>query len=262
MITSNRIFSSLESLAKLGPDLKDVQSESLQALPSLRAVLTEFTPLPRAALFIGLANDGLPILLNLLDPLPGPIMIVGDKGSGKTNFIKTVSSAIDQVHPPDDVKYVVITNDLSEWAGFQRSANCENILSVEEAILTQYMHSLVEWAHTNKADRQIYLLFIDNFEAFLKDSELRNDLSWLLLRGPARRVWPVVTVGSTSAVSKDLQPWLNSFRSRLFGNIHNDRESQWLTGLPNISFDKLVPGVQFAMREGNDWLQFWIPKLD
>jgi hypothetical protein len=262
MITTNRFFSTLDSLAKLATNTNSSPPETLPALPSLNAVLAEFSPLPRAALFLGLANDGLPILLNLLDPLPGPILIAGDEKSGKTNFIRTMASSVDRGHPSSEVKYVIITNNLSEWRDFQHSRNCENILSAEEAILTRFLHSMVDWAHANKGGRQVYLLLIDHFESLIEFNEVRQDLSWLLLRGPARRVWPVVTVGSSQAVSSELRPWLNSFRTRLFGHIQNDRESQWLTGSPEVSFAELGAGVQFAMREGNGWLQFWIPKLD
>ena len=261
MITTNRIFSSLETLAKLAPG-SDVPSSPFSGLPSLNAVLAEFAPLPRAALFIGLANDGLPILLNLLDPLPGPIMITGDAGSGKTNFIKAMAGSIDQVHPSDEVRYLVITDDLSEWRDFRQSSNCENILSTEESTLTRILHSMVDWAHSNKGSQQTFLILIDHFEALLKSQEARQDLSWLLLRGPARLVWPVVTINSSKAHSDDLKPWLNSFRTRLFGYIHDDREARLLSGVPNASFSNLHAGHQFTMREGDAWLPFWIPKLD
>ncbi len=262
MITSNRIFSSLETLAKLEPNSTADHSVPMPALPSLNAVLAEFAPLPHAALFLGLANDGLPILLNLLDPLPGPIMIAGDAGSGKTTFIRTLAGSVNQVHPSNEVKYIVITHDLSEWENVKHSDNCENILSVEESLLTRIVHSVVEWAHSNKGDQQVYLLFIDRFELLLKVPELQQDLSWLLLRGPARRIWPVITMNTSQAVSSEFQPWLNSFRTRLFGCIRNDRQAQWLTGSSQTSFARLVAGVQFAMHEGNEWLPFWIPKMD
>jgi len=261
MITNNRIFSSLETLAKLAPGSTD-HSSPLPALPSLNTVLTEFAPLPRSALFIGLANDGLPILLNLLDPLPGPIMIIGDVGSGKTNFLKAMAGSIDQVHPSDEVRYLVITTDLSEWRDGSQSANCENILSAEESALTRILHSMVDWAHSNKGSQQTFLILIDHFEALMKSREAQQDLSWLLLRGPARRVWPVVTINSSKAHSDELKPWLNSFRTRLFGYIQEDREARLLTGAPNASFSNLRAGHQFMMREGDAWLPFWIPNLD
>jgi hypothetical protein len=262
MNNTKRFSLTLETLAKLATETNSIHSVSSIALPSLNSVLTEFAPLPRAALFLGLATDGLPILLNLLDPLPGPIMITGDDDSGKTNFLQIISRALDLVHSSNEVIYSVITDNTAEWSGFQRTSNCENIFSARESKVPAYLHSLVEWAHSNKGGQQIRLLMIDQLNSLLKVPEAQQDLSWLLLRGPSRRVWPIVTVNCSIAVSNDFRPWRDSFRTRLFGYIHNDRETQLLTSSSSISLTHLMAGYQFVMREGNDWLPFWIPALD
>ena len=44
-------------------------------------------PCPREALFLEIADDGLPILLNLHDPVPGPLLISADQSAGKTSFL-------------------------------------------------------------------------------------------------------------------------------------------------------------------------------
>ncbi|MGA7194249.1 MAG: hypothetical protein WBW94_11525 [Anaerolineales bacterium] len=262
MNNTKRFSLTLETLAKLATETNSIHSTPSIALPSLNSVLTEFAPLPRAALFLGLATDGLPILLNLLDPLPGPIMITGDEGSGKTNFLKIITGALDRVQTSNEASYTVITDDPAEWKDFQQSNNCENIFSAHESKIPAYLHSIVEWAHSNKGGQQIRLLMIDQLNSLLEIPEAQQDLSWLLLRGPSRRVWPIVTINSSIAVSNDFRPWLDSFRTRLFGFIHDDRETQLLTGSSSISFTHLMAGFQFVMREGYDWLPFWIPALD
>jgi len=262
MNPSNRFSLTLHTLAKLAAANNRIQPSPLPALPALNSVLTEFAPLPGTALFLGLATDGLPILLNLLDPLPGPIMIVGDQGSGKTNFLRTITSSIDRIHSSNDVGFSIIARDLSEWKAYEHSGKCANLLSPGDPNVVSVLHSLVTWAHLNKGADQISLLLIDHLETLLEIPETQPDLRWLLLRGPARRVWPIVTIDSSLAVSNRFQPWLEAFHTRLFGYIHNDVEVQTLTGMANISLPYLMSGFQFVMREGNDWVPFWIPKLD
>ena len=189
-------------------------------------------------------------------------MIVGDRGCGKTNFLRTISSSINGVHSSNEVSFSIIASDLSAWKAYQHSSNCANLLSPGEPNVVSVLHSLVEWAHSNKGAQQISLLLIDHIETLLEIPETQPDLRWLLLRGPSRRVWPIVTISSSVAVSKPIQPWLEAFRTRLFGYISNDHEAQTLTGISNISFTNLMSGFQFVMREGNDWLPFWIPTLD
>ena len=262
MNRSNHFSLTLQSLAKLASESGKTHSAPLHALPSLNSVLAEFSPLPHTALFLGLATDGLPILLNLLDPLPGPIMIVGDIGCGKTNFLQTITGSISGVHSSNEVSFSIISNDLSEWKAFQDSSNCANLLSPGEQNVVSVLHSLVEWAHSNKGAQQISLLLIDNIETLLEIPETQQDLRWLLLRGPSRRVWPIVTINTSVAVSERFQPWLEAFHTRLFGYILDQHEAQLLTGISNISFTNLISGFQFVMREGNNWLPFWIPTLD
>ena len=262
MTNMKRFSFTLGPLAKLASNTDTIHSTSSPALPSLRAVLAEFSPLPRAALFLGLANDGLPILLNLLDPLPGPIMIVGDEGSGKTNFLRSISRSVDQVHSPEEVRYAVISDNLSEWKNAKSSKNQESQLSTHKSGIASYLNSMVAWAHSNKGSQQIHLLLIDHIESLLLAAEPQQDLRWLLLRGPSRHVWPIVTIHTSVAVSEWFRPWLESFRTRLFGHMHDEHETQILTGFSNISFTKLTSGSQFVMHDGNDWLPFWIPTLE
>ena len=113
-----------------------------------------------------------------------------------------------------------------------------------------------------QGEGKIHLLLIDRLDSLISVPETQQDLRWLLLRGPSRRIWPIVTISSTIAASEAYQPWLNAFRTRLFGYIHDDHETQLLTGFSHPSFANLIAGFQFAMREGNDWLPFWIPGLE
>ncbi|HUI89600.1 MAG TPA: NACHT domain-containing protein [Anaerolineales bacterium] len=252
----------IESSAKPASGTGAIPSSTARVLPSLHSVLAQFAPLPRSALFLGLANDGLPVLLNLSDPLPGPVMIAGDEGSGKTNFLRTISCALDQVRSAGAVSYSVISSQLSEWRESEIGRNRENLFSPREASTAEYLHSLVVWAHTHKSAQRVFLLLIDHFETLLEDAQGGQDLRWLLLRGPSRCLWPIVAINSSIAVSKAFGPWLDFFRTRLFGSIRDQRQAQTLTGFSNVSFTNSVPGFQFAMREGNDWLPFWIPTLD
>ena len=59
----------------------------LAPLP-LAQTLSKFGKLPNSALFLGIAFDGLPILLNLSDPTPGPILVAGDQASGKRALLQ------------------------------------------------------------------------------------------------------------------------------------------------------------------------------
>ena len=54
--------------------------------PGLSETLEQISNLPGDALLFGIAADGMPLLLQLRDPRPGPVLVLGEKGSGKTEF--------------------------------------------------------------------------------------------------------------------------------------------------------------------------------
>jgi hypothetical protein len=90
------------------------------------------------------------------------------------------------------------------------------------------------------------------------DVQARQTLRWLLLRGPSRRVWPVLSLNAQRA--NHVEAWLDAFRTRIFGLIRDDRLASQLAGLPATSLKDLQAGLQFALREGDGWLKFWIPQ--
>jgi hypothetical protein len=187
--------------------------------------------------------------------------VAGDSGSGKTHLLQTVAEAVSQTHEPDSLRFAVIAEQPAEWETIGASPNCEGVLSFNQPLTTNYLSSLVDWAHFNKDAQQYVVLLIDGLEGLHDDVSLHQSLRWLLLRGPARHIWPIVTLKATRASA--VNQWLSAFRTRLCGHIAEDRDVTPLTGSGDIfSFSKLQAGSQFAMREGKFWLSFWLPHAD
>jgi hypothetical protein len=260
MNNTRRFAMTIESLVELADEIKAAQADPQPALPSLSEVLAEYSPMPREALFLGLASDGLPVLLNLHDAVPGPLLITGDAGSGKTTLLQTIATAAEGMHSPEDLQYEVIASHIDEWNNFEKIPNCVGIHHSKDGATSQLLVSLASWAHSNKGNDQSVLLLIDDLESVTNlDLEAKQALRWLLLRGPSHRVWPIVTLNSTRAVH--VYQWLEFFRTRLFGHMENPVEGRALTGSDDANTQELMAGVQFLMREGNEWLPFWLPGL-
>jgi hypothetical protein len=256
---TNQFAPILEALTELAPEIRAAQTDPQPALPKLGEVLAEFSALPREALFLGLASDGLPVLLNLNDAVPGPLLVIGDAGCGKTNILHVITRAVQNIHNPQDVQYGVVTSKPQEWLGFDDPGHCVGIHDINDKSALGFLESLSEWTHSNKGQQGFILMLIDDLETISNVKDAQQHLSWLLSRGPARHVWPIVTLNSTRAIH--VNPWMGFFRTRLFGHMDNPLEARALTG-GDIKLDDLMTGVQFAMREGNKWLKFWLPSLE
>lgn len=227
---------------------------------SLNSTIADASPIPDTALFLGLADDSLPVLLDLYDPVPGPLLIVADESSGKTQFLQMIARSIELLHNPSDVQSGVVTQYPDEWINFQDSQSVVGIYATQRGSASELLQSLVTWAHNNKENRQTILLLIDDLEAIAKlDPQTEQNLRWLLLRGPSRRVWPIVTINASRVQS--MEAWLGFFRTRLFGHTRDANNSHFIANDPDKLFDDLAAS-QFTMREGNSWLNFWAPTID
>ena len=273
MDNSLRNFSlMLEALTELQPEIEAARARPAPrsgrepdrtirpAAPSLLDSLSELGPLPREALLLGLASDGLPVLLNLHDPHPGPLLITADPGAGKTALLQLIAQAASEMHTPGEVQFGVVTNYPDEWTHLAGSEHCVGIFPTYHDSAMDFLHSLSGWAHANKGGQQSVLLLVDDLESMNDlDFDARQSLRWLLLRGPARRVWPIISQNAERASQVDA--WLDAFRTRIFGQIQDDHTAGSLSGLPNTCLSHLQAGLQFTLREDDDWLKFWIPEI-
>lgn len=261
MTDTDRYSLMIEALTDLAPEIHAARALPQAAIPGLDQVLAQHSSIPSEALFLGMASDGFPVLLNLLDPVPGPLLIAADRGGGKTAFLQTIAGGVDRMHAPSEVQYGVITAHPEEWKKFPPAENCIDIFASYEGRSGDFLSSLAAWAHTNRGERQSLLLLIDDLNLITKmDFDDRQNLRWLLLRGPARRVWPIVTANARDIGA--LQAWLEFFRTRFFGQIRDDKGLRLLTGSNDATVKALKPGSEFVMREGDRWTCFWLPGLD
>src|SRR5919106_4635333 len=260
----NRYALMIEALNEIKNELKPEVDSSRQvkptpALPSLDEVLADYSPMPHEALFLGVASDDLPVLLNLHDSVPGSILISADPGAGKTTMLQTIALAAGKMHQPEDLQFGVLTNHPDEWNGLEQIPNNVGVFPLYNKSAEDFILSLASWAHENKTSQQSVLLLLDDLEAACNlDFDARQKLRWLLLRGPARRVWPIITLNPHRM--ENIMPWLEAFHTQIFGSMQNPQHIHQLDA-QGAELDSLNNGSQFTLREGGHWLRFWIPNL-
>lgn len=254
MNKTKRYYQALDALVELKAELTQYIPEYEPPTdPYLEMVLENIGPLPKESLFLGQADDDLPVLLNLFDSAPGPLLIQADSGQGKSEYLKSIASAIEICHSAQDVQYGVITDKPEEWAARNASAHNIGVFPVQERITFDFMLSLNTWAHSNRSDQSVILLWDNLSSVNHLEMELVDNFRWLLLRGPAKKVWPIVTV-NTSAPSGVLG-WKDYFRTCINGRTQNP--SRRLVAQQGI--ETLKDGYDFWMNSGGESINIWMP---
>lgn len=263
MTEINRYALMMEALNELKSEMDTTRQNQVKATPirpPLNQTLADYGSMPHEALFLGVASDELPVLLNLHDPIPGPILITADAGAGKTALLQTIALAAGQMHRPEELQFGMLTSHPDEWSRLESVPNNVGVFPLYHRSAEDFILSLASWAHGNKTSQQSVLLLLDDLEAASNlDFDARQNLRWLLLRGPARRVWPIITLNPNRM--ENIMPWLDAFRTRIFGTMQNPRQIEQLDAV-SAELESLPSGSHFTLREGESWLRFWIPSID
>ena len=246
--------------------LREIQQEEHREIvpgqmlfPGLTNTLKQIGSIPPDALLFGIASDGLPLLLNLRNSRPGPLLALADQGSGKTLFLQLLARAASRLLSPNRVRYAVLTDFPDEWDGFQSGPHCLGIYPTYHSTAIDLLYELACQAETGASATSIILLYDGLDSAIRMDPLGQESLRYLLAYGPQACIWPMMSANAARAAQ--LPDWLSLFRTRVYGRISNPELADELTPLPGAGLNTLFPGAQFCMRQKSHWLRFWLPSL-
>jgi len=175
-------------------------------------------------------------------------------------MLQTIALAAGATHQPEDLQFGALTNHPDEWSSVEGTPNNVGIFSLYSQEAEDFILSLASWAHDNKTSEQSVLLLLDDLEAASNlDFDARQNLRWLLLRGPARRVWPIITLNPKRM--ENIMLWLEAFHTRVLGTMQDPRHIKQLDAV-SAELGSLNSSSHFTLREGESWLRFWIPSID
>lgn len=237
---------------------------SRRQLFTIKDLISQTPALPVQTAILGRTMENVPVLFDLNDPKPGAILIVADRFSGKTALLKTIAHSLRMTNRPYEVGFHILSGRPEQWktehsvhGDYFKTVSSNYQRTAADTILAAC--DLVESRQNKHLAGPAQILMMDGMDTLpLMDADIRLNFEWLLQEGPAVQVWPIVSVESETAVQN--QHWVNLFRTRLAGFMHDSKSARLLSLIPQLDFTTFERGRQFAVRIGRSWLQFLTPE--
>jgi hypothetical protein len=262
MPTTDQISVSLKAYQETHSELSHGEAHKVEeaAVSIFQSPTNQATiPLLGGSLQLGLAENGLPLLLDLYDPAPGPLLVAGDESSGKTAFLQSLAQS-SGFQDPGEVQFGVLTPFPEEWSALEALPNCLGIWPAFHSAARHFLSQLVSWADVLPRTRQVILVLVDGLDLLTTSSfQGQHDLRWLLTYGPRQHVWPMVTVNPGRLPRLDT--WLDYFPTRVLGRVKRPQTAKLLLRDPQINLAELAPGELYGLSRPECWLKFQLPSV-
>jgi hypothetical protein len=204
---------------------------------SLQDALKELLPLPHEAVFMGVADDTLPVLFNVLDSKTSNV-VVWDmiKGNG-LRVLKVISEFLFKYHNNDvvDTEFLVITQSPSDWEGLSEMGmgvtgrtSCIGVVPFYGELTKNLLDSVVQWIrHQEKfhGSKKPIMILVDGLEHINDlDEESQRNFHRILTGGRKRNVYVISTAMLKNG--KDVERWMGYIRYHVVARPDNWFESR------------------------------------
>lgn len=253
--------------ARTNSGKKQMKTRGQQAsLTTVNSLLASLGPVPQNAVLLGRCQDGLPFLMALGDPELGAILIGCEQGFGKTHHLQVLVDSAIQSHSPRNLQVVILTLNPAEWTRFAdrnlSSKYLQGMAAWYDPQAEQLIAHLTELAESRRDGQRRgpdVLLALDDLPALQDLSwEAQVNLRWLLEYGAQSGIWVVATVNAGEA--SDLRYWIDTFRTRIVGQVGDAVAAEILTQQTDTALADLAPG-EFSAWTGKDWIRYSLPLL-
>jgi hypothetical protein len=237
------------------------------SLPSLEQLINQLENLPDKAVVFGMCDDGLPVLLDLQDPAPGAVVVIGDQREAQLEFLRSAVASIAGRNSPRSVQFLVFSCEPETWKdwitekGFDR--HCLAIESADQNLVQEWILRLADWTEQRRLGQNTgptVLLVMDTL-SFLSQLEydVRLNFDWLAKEGPPAEIWPLAVISTDLAKALSGRRMLRGFQTRIMGYATQPADYVQLAGLEAQEAETFGRRGEFAVKVGDAWLRFKLP---
>jgi hypothetical protein len=223
--------------------------------PNLRNILADYGAFPPYSLVIGLCQDGLPFMLDLGNPRSGSILVVGEKGCGKTQLLNVIGQSACLLNSPKDINLYVVTNKPYEFTNLSNNPHNQGLLSPFDREVGELVVELASISEQRQTGRELgskIILIIDDLACIarmLSDYSVHLNLKTLVSRGPASGIWPIISINPND-IPEEKSLLLRAFGTYIFERssrqsdvAHAQNQASEPMGISSPTFDVIIGGM-------------------
>jgi hypothetical protein len=233
--------------------------------PLLETLLAEQENIPAYSMLMGICDDGLPLVLDLTDPVAGSMLIVGDDEFYNTNLLHTLITSVTSTNTDKEINFHLISPFVNQIVTFQQDTHYKLGFEPQHPdchIIVEEFNRLVKSRQKGESIVPIHILAIDNFDQLIANfsKDAIADLEWLIKNGPSCGVWVFATTSSEQMNNNFINPEL--FNSKIISQITEPTSNFNLPKNTNTKISKLVAGCEVLINHKKVTRHIWIPQLE
>ncbi len=220
--------------------LEQAVGQPLQLLDLMAQMRT--LAMPPLTAVLGVTEDGRPLLMRLPAPTVGNVLVMGDRGCGKSSLLRTLILSLALFNPQRHLQLAIM--DLG--GSLQALADLPHLLTplvTEPAAALEILGYLLE-QHVTEAAEPAIVLVVDNL------SQWGDEVSWALAelsdRGREAGIYLVCSLVWPLGLAWETIDWLNYVG--LYGQLA-DSEVRRKAGVDGVGVAKLDRGEFVAAME-------------
>ena len=231
---------------------------STQNKHSLAAVIATNQPLPLPSIILGVCEDGLPLLVDLSDPTPGSILVMGDEVAGNRQQLRAILISAARLNQANNVRVDVISTHPQDFSTESKSRSAQVPSAGKTFELLSELYALAEARVTKGTGKTpVRLIAIDELDILLAqlDEQSQSYFRWLIRRGPEVGVWIVATIGAKQTGPPTWKT-LRAFGTVLASKVADAKVSKAFVHVPPRTLETLQPGRESSLRLGDEIVRF------
>lgn len=180
--------------------------------------------LPREAIFLGVAEDGLPVLFNTADKSSPNIMVWDKTPKQGLRLLKVIADYLLHSHQGNRVEFLVLTRFPEDWGelnkygmGYNGDTSCIGIIPFYSDLASRFIGHLCSWIENQNIAKNPIIILIDGIENVNHSSDkFQECFTKILFTGRMRSIYVVGT--SKMKYYEEIKFWLRGFQHDIQGS--------------------------------------------